>query len=69
MNTEDLYAGIEYDRDEDTAATLREIVAGTRGAELPADTGISLKPLSRSGVGARGAGRVRVRARQRPPRA
>jgi isocitrate dehydrogenase (NAD+) len=48
MNTEDLYAGIEYDRDEDAAATLREIVADTRGADLPADTGISLKPLSRS---------------------
>jgi isocitrate dehydrogenase (NAD+) len=48
MNTEDLYAGIEYDRDEDTAATLREIVAGTRGANLPADTGFSLKPLSRT---------------------
>ena len=31
MNTEDLYAGIEYDRDEDAAARLREIVAGTRG--------------------------------------
>ena len=26
MNTEDLYAGIEYGRDEDAAATLREIV-------------------------------------------
>jgi len=46
MNTEDLYAGIEYARDEDTAAGLREIVAATRGAELPDDSGISLKPLS-----------------------
>jgi isocitrate dehydrogenase (NAD+) len=46
MNTEDLYAGIEYARDEDTAVTLREIVAATRGADLPADTGVSLKPLS-----------------------
>jgi isocitrate dehydrogenase (NAD+) len=46
MNTEDLYAGIEYDRDEETAAALREIVATTRGAELPPDTGVSLKPLS-----------------------
>jgi isocitrate dehydrogenase (NAD+) len=48
MNTEDLYAGIEYAREEDTAATLREIVAETRGAELPADSGVSLKPLSRA---------------------
>ena len=55
MNTEDLYAGIEYDRDEDAAATLREIVAGTRGTDLPADTGISLKPLSRTRRGASGA--------------
>jgi isocitrate dehydrogenase (NAD+) len=46
MNTEDLYAGIEYDRDEETAATLRAMVAETRGAELPPDTGVSLKPLS-----------------------
>jgi isocitrate dehydrogenase (NAD+) len=50
MNTEDLYAGIEYARDEETAATLREIVADTRGAELPADAGISLKPLSHTGA-------------------
>jgi isocitrate dehydrogenase (NAD+) len=46
MNTEDLYAGIEYGRDEDTAARLREIVADTRDTELPADAGVSLKPLS-----------------------
>jgi isocitrate dehydrogenase (NAD+) len=46
MNTEDLYAGIEYGREEDTASTLRDIVAATRGTELPADTGVSLKPLS-----------------------
>jgi isocitrate dehydrogenase (NAD+) len=48
MNTEDLYAGIEYDRDDDTATTLRGIVTGTRGIDLPEDTGISLKPLSRT---------------------
>ena len=67
MNTEDLYAGIEYDRDDDAAATLREIVTGTRGIDLPADTGISLKPLSRSGGGEGCASCVRVRARQRAP--
>jgi isocitrate dehydrogenase (NAD+) len=50
MNTEDLYAGIEYGRHEDATTTLREIVAGTHGTDLPADTGISLKPLSRSGA-------------------
>jgi isocitrate dehydrogenase (NAD+) len=46
MNTEDLYAGIEYAHDEETAVTLREIVASTRSAKLPPDTGVSLKPLS-----------------------
>jgi isocitrate dehydrogenase (NAD+) len=49
MNGEDLYAGIEYTRDEDTTATLRDLVAATRGVELTADTGISLKPLSHAG--------------------
>ena len=49
MNTEDLYAGIEYAHDEETAGTLREIVATTRGAKLAADTGVSLKPLSHAG--------------------
>jgi isocitrate dehydrogenase (NAD+) len=46
MNTEDLYAGIEYEREEETAATLRAIVAETRAARLPDDTAVSLKPLS-----------------------
>jgi isocitrate dehydrogenase (NAD+) len=46
MNTEDLYAGIEYGRDDETAAHLREIVSATKGTALPPDTGISLKPLS-----------------------
>jgi isocitrate dehydrogenase (NAD+) len=50
MNTEDLYAGIEYALDTETAATLRAIVADTRGAPLSADTGVSLKPLSHSGA-------------------
>jgi len=46
MNTEDLYAGIEYDRDDETAGRLREIVSATKGTALSPDTGISLKPLS-----------------------
>ena len=46
MNHEDLYAGIEYRRDEDAAEQLRALVRETRGVELSPDTGISLKPLS-----------------------
>jgi isocitrate dehydrogenase (NAD+) len=46
MNTEDLYAGIEYGRDDERVAALRELIAGTQGTALPADGGISLKPLS-----------------------
>jgi isocitrate dehydrogenase (NAD+) len=46
MNTEDLYAGIEYDREDGTAAQLREIVADTRETALPDDAAVSLKPLS-----------------------
>ena len=49
MNGEDLYAGIEYPRDDETASTLRELVATTRGVELADDSGVSLKPLSRTG--------------------
>jgi len=46
MNHEDLYAGIEYRRDEEAAEQLRALVRETRGVELSPDTGISLKPLS-----------------------
>jgi len=71
MNTEDLYAGIEYGRDDETAARLREIVAATKGTVLPPDTGVSLKPLSHDAAGrvagaafehARANGRRRVTA-------
>ena len=48
MNHEDLYAGIEYARDEPAAARLRRLVSQTRGIDLSDDTGISLKPLSAS---------------------
>lgn len=48
MNHEDLYAGIEYGRDEQAAAQLRRLVRESRGVELSDDTGISLKPLSAS---------------------
>lgn len=46
MNHEDLYAGIEYGRDERATAELRRLVRETREVELPDDAGISLKPLS-----------------------
>ena len=46
MNTEDLYAGIEYGREDEPTGALRELVADSRGTDLPPDSGISLKPLS-----------------------
>ena len=46
MNTEDLYAGIEYGREDEPTGAVRDLVADTRGVELPADAGVSLKPLS-----------------------
>jgi isocitrate dehydrogenase (NAD+) len=46
MNHEDLYAGIEYARDEQATEQLRQLVRDTRGVDLAADAGVSLKPLS-----------------------
>jgi isocitrate dehydrogenase (NAD+) len=44
-NTEDLYAGIEFERGTDANARLREALAGL-GAEVRDDAGISVKPIS-----------------------
>jgi isocitrate dehydrogenase (NAD+) len=46
MTHEDLYAGIEYPRGEAATAELRELVERTDGAQIPADSGISIKALS-----------------------
>jgi isocitrate dehydrogenase (NAD+) len=44
-NTEDLYAGIEFERGTDENATLRESLASL-GAAVRDDAGISVKPIS-----------------------
>jgi len=44
-NTEDLYAGIEFEEGSEDAATLREALAGL-GATVREDAGISIKPIS-----------------------
>jgi isocitrate dehydrogenase (NAD+) len=50
MNGEDLYEGIEYGAASEAAATVRELVRRSHRIELPADTGISLKPISQTGA-------------------
>ncbi len=45
-NTEDVYAGIEFQFSSKQAETLRSLLS-TWGYELPADTGIGIKPISR----------------------
>jgi isocitrate dehydrogenase (NAD+) len=49
-NTEDLYAGIEYEEGSPEAAALREELKALAGFELPADSGITVKPISVSGT-------------------
>jgi isocitrate dehydrogenase (NAD+) len=44
-NTEDLYAGVEFEKGSEDARRLRELVARS-GNELREDSGISLKPIS-----------------------
>jgi isocitrate dehydrogenase (NAD+) len=45
-NTEDLYAGIEFDIDNADTATLRQFVAKTTGDLIREDSAISLKTIS-----------------------
>jgi isocitrate dehydrogenase (NAD+) len=45
-NTEDLYAGIEYENRSSDARKLIKFIKETNGAQLRADTGISVKPIS-----------------------
>jgi isocitrate dehydrogenase (NAD+) len=44
----DLYAGIEFASGSEAVARLRDLVADACSRELPADAGVSLKPISRS---------------------
>ncbi len=48
-NTEDLYAGIEYEAGTPEAARLIDFIAGTKGDAVRADSGLSIKMISESG--------------------
>jgi isocitrate dehydrogenase (NAD+) len=45
-NTEDLYAGIEFEHDTDGAERLREFIADLDGSRIREHSGISIKPIS-----------------------
>jgi len=47
-NTEDLYAGIEYEAGGEGAKLLAALVKETLGKDIASDSGISIKPISRS---------------------
>ena len=48
-NTEDLYAGIEFEKGTAEAARLIELIAETEGSKVRADSGFSLKLISEMG--------------------
>jgi len=48
-NTEDLYAGIEFEKGTPQAAGLIKYVADVNGSKIRPDSGISLKPISEMG--------------------
>ena len=48
-NTEDIYAGIEAEARSPEADRIREMVHEVFGRELPPDSGIGIKPISRTG--------------------
>lgn len=45
-NTEDLYAGIEFEMGSDQASTLRQTIKDLKDVEIREDAGISIKPIS-----------------------
>ena len=45
-NTEDLYAGIEFERGSDECARAIEVISELSGASIREDSGISIKPIS-----------------------
>ena len=44
----DLYAGVEYDRDDSATARLKSLIVDTGRGKLDDDVGISIKPISES---------------------
>jgi isocitrate dehydrogenase (NAD+) len=49
-NTEDLYQGVEFERGSPQTARLREELARLGGYALPADAGVTVKPISATGT-------------------
>ncbi len=49
-NTEDLYAGIEYEHDTDEANRVIEFLNGLQKKQIRAHSGISIKPMSEYGA-------------------
>ena len=49
-NTEDLYAGIEFERGSDGALQIAAAIERAAGVQLREDTGISIKPISETGT-------------------
>ncbi|HYX87394.1 MAG TPA: isocitrate/isopropylmalate dehydrogenase family protein [Gaiellales bacterium] len=49
-NTEDLYAGIEFERGSDGERQIAEAIEHASGVRLAADAGISIKPISETGT-------------------
>jgi len=47
-NTEDLYAGIEFKEGDDATLKIINLVKTTLRRDIPADSGITLKPISRT---------------------
>ena len=48
-NTEDIYAGIEAEAGSPEAATIREMIREVFGRDVSEDSGIGIKPVSRTG--------------------
>jgi isocitrate dehydrogenase (NAD+) len=49
-NTEDLYAGIEFERGSDGALQIAAAIERAAGVQLREDAGISIKPISETGT-------------------
>ena len=67
-NTEDLYAGIEYEAGSDDAATVIETLNGLQPKQIARRVGHLGEADERGGVRADHPLRLRLRPRQRPPR-
>ena len=49
-NTEDVYAGLEWEAGSDTAQKLIALVAAEEGRDIRPDSGIGIKPISKTGT-------------------